>query len=108
MNELPDEIWSYILDLTLDWKRSHKQKMKLVRLEINGCYKERYERWTVFPPWPNTTDIILDEYVNNERLRFAPPPNLELTSITKYPNSNIYSTGWWCGYGWKKRRRTII
>ena len=108
MKELPDEIWDLIKDFTFDWKRSHKQKMKLARLEINGRYEEVYKRWTHFPPWPNTTDIILAEYVGNERLPYAPIPNLELTSIIRWPNTNISSSGWWCGYGWKKRRRTII
>ena len=28
MFELPDELWGLIKDFTLDWKRSHKQKMK--------------------------------------------------------------------------------
>ena len=99
MNELPDEIWSYILTFTLDWKRSHKRKMELTRLKIHGCYKEVFERWTHFPPWPNTNDIIRDEYLVHTH--WAPIPNLELTSLTYNPNGNT-NRGWWCGYGWKK------
>ena len=34
MRELPDEIWSYILEFTLDWERTHKQKFKLYQPEF--------------------------------------------------------------------------
>ncbi|MAR49554.1 MAG: hypothetical protein CML42_00335 [Rhodobacteraceae bacterium] len=103
--ELPDEIWNYILDFTLDWKETHKRKFKkILEKQIDNCYHEIYTRWTYFPPWPNTNDIILAEYVDNDRLPYAPPPNLHLTSITKWPNKSFKqnTTGWWCGYGWKK------
>tara|TARA_B110000003_G_scaffold25175_1_gene23897 strand:+ start:7727 stop:8044 length:318 start_codon:yes stop_codon:yes gene_type:complete len=103
MYELPDEIWNYIKEFALDWKSSHKRKMKpILENNIVECYKEIYERWTYsHPVWQNTTDIILAEYVNNERLRYAPPPGLPLTSITW----NVKGTGgWWCGYGWAKKR----
>ena len=100
--ELPDEIWNYILEFTLDWKRTHKQKFKkILESNIDNCYHEIYTRWTYFPPWPNTNDIILAEYVNNERLPYAPPPGLPLASITWNVNSNG-NGGWWCGYGWRK------
>ena len=72
--------------------------MELTRLNIHKCYEEVFERWTLFPPWPNTNDIIRAEYLH-WRNEWAPPPNLPLTSITW----NIKGTGgWWCGYGWKK------
>ena len=103
MYELPDEIWNHILEFTLDWKISHKRKMKpILENNIVECYKEIYERWTYsHPVWQNTTDIILADYVNNERLRYAPPPGSPLTSITW----NVKGTGgWWCGYGWAKKR----
>ena len=106
MYELPDEIWSYIKEFALDWKSSHKRKMKpILENNIVECYKEIYERWTYsHPVWQNTTDIILAEYVNNERLPYAPPPGLPLTSITW----NIKGTGgWWCGYGWAKKNINI-
>lgn len=48
--ELPDEIWKYILDFTLDWKRSHKQKMKSV-LEspyLLKCYRENIKDGLIF------------------------------------------------------------
>ena len=107
MYELPDEIWKYILDFTLDWKRSHKEKINIISKSII-CKRTIYERWTHFPPLPNTTDIILAEYVGNERLPYAPIPNLELTSITKWPKTTINSSGWWCGYGWEKANRTFV
>ena len=100
MYELPDELWNLIKSFTFDWQRSHKQKMEETRLKIHGCYKEVFERWTLFPPWPNTNDIIREEYLVHTH--WAPIPNLELTSITKWTNANINSTGWYCGYGWKK------
>lgn len=101
MHELPDEIWNYILEFTFDWKRSHKQKTKKIFEEsIIGCYKEIYERWTYPPPvWQNTNDIIRAEYLN--RIDWAPPPDLPLTSITWNVNANK-NGGWWCGYGWRK------
>ena len=103
MYELPDEIWNYIKEFALDWKSSHKRKMKpILENNIVECYKEVYERWTYRPPvWQNTNDIIRDEYTLGVRdISWAPPPNLELTSITWNINSNKQG-GWWCGYGWK-------
>ena len=110
MYELPDEIWGLIKDFTFDWRRTHKQKMKpILEKNINGCCQEIYTRWTYHPPvWQNTNDIILAEYVGNERLPYAPIPNLELTSITKWPKTTINSSGWWCGYGWEKANRTFV
>ena len=98
--ELPDELWNLIKDFTLNWKRSHKQKMKLLEKSIN-CNKIIYERWTHFPPWPNTNDIIREEYYLR-RMDWAPRPNLPLTSITHNINEKENGGGWWCGYGWKK------
>ena len=51
----------------------------------------------------NTNDIIRDEYLVHTH--WAPTPNLELTSITKYSNTTTNSTGWWAGYGWKNMRK---
>lgn len=99
--ELPDEIWDYIKLFALNWKRSHKEKFRKCLTQRFGVKKhnrEIYERWTHFPPWHNTNDIINAEY-NIHRIEYAPRPNLELTSITW----NVKGTGgWWCGYGWKK------
>ena len=104
MYELPDEIWNHILEFTLDWKISHKRKMKpILENNIVECYKEVYERWTHFPPWPNTNDIIIAEY-QHRRYSAAPIPNLPLTSITW----NVSGTGGhWCGYGWAKKNTYI-
>ena len=100
MTELPDEIWNHILKFTLDWKSSHKRKMQpILENNIVECYKEVYERWTLFPPWPNSTNIMAEEYLN--RPDWAPPANLPLTSITWNINANK-NGGWWCGYGWEK------
>ena len=55
-----------------------------------------YERWTDFPPYPNTNDIIGVQYMIYGR---TPRPNLELTSITWNPKGE---SGWWCGYGWER------
>ena len=100
MIELPDEIWGYIKEFVFEWKRVHKLKMKSTYENlINGMFKEKYERWTHFPPWSNTNDIILSEYVEYDRLVYAPTPNLPLISITWNPTG---SGGWWCGYGWGK------
>ena len=64
-----------------------------------------YYRWTYFPPWPNTNDIIEQEYTQGYGatipLEFRPKHNLSLTSITYNPNGNTRG-GWWCGYGWKR------
>jgi len=106
MYELPDEIWSYILDFTLDWKRTHKEKFEDCISEFwfyaDESMGEIYERWTYPPPvWQNTNDIIRAEYLI--RIDWAPPPNLELTSITRNVKDNGKNNGgWWCGYGWKK------
>jgi hypothetical protein len=103
MTELPDEIWNNILEFALDWKTSHKRKIKpILENNIVGCYREVYERWTLFPPHPCSTTIIIDEY--QHRPDWAPPPDLPLTSITW----NMKGTGgWWCGYGWTKKNKYI-
>ena len=64
MFQLPDEIWNYIKDFTFDWKRSHKYKMIPILSDlIDNTYEEIYQRWTLFPPWSNTNDIITAEYL---------------------------------------------
>jgi|UniRef100_A0A6C0AL53 hypothetical protein len=102
--EFPEEIWNYIKGFTFDWERSHKQKFKKCLtlrfgVKVYNSSLEMYETWTHFPPWQNTNDIILDSWAENDRLRYAPCPNLPLTSICWNPNG---TGGWWCGYGWSK------
>ena len=106
MYEFPDELWNLIKDFTFDksfWEKLHKHKMKHILKPINGYYKEIYIRWTHFPPWPNTNDIIRAEYANNNFrfIEYAPRPNLPLTSICYNVKGN---GGWWCGYGWQKKQ----
>jgi hypothetical protein len=104
MFELPDEIWDYIKEFTLDWKRTHKQKMKpILQKGIPFCYTPIYKRWTHFPPWPNTNDIIRAEYLVHTH--YAPRPNLPLTSITWNPKG---TGGWWCEYGWRRTPTNYI
>lgn len=101
MFELPDELWGLIKEFTLDWKHSHKQKMKSTLTSLDGLYEEVYKRWTYFPPWPNTNDIITAEYAARAwRMDWAPRPNLKLSSITWNPKG---TGGWWCGYGWGRK-----
>ena len=99
--ELPDEIWNYIKDFVFDWKRSHKQKLHKVLFTFpNFCWKMKpiYKCWGVFPPLQNTNDIIrTNVYLVNTQL--APEPNLQLTSITYYPETG----SWKYGYGWQKQ-----
>jgi hypothetical protein len=95
--EFPDELWIIIKDFLIQHKKHHMLKMKSIfENEINGLYGPICERWTYFPPWPNSNDIILEERspVPNKR-------NLLLVSICW----NVKGTGgWWCGYGWVKRK----
>ena len=103
-NELPDEVWSYILEFTFDWKRSHKQKLHKVIFSFPSfCWEMRpiyIETTGVFPPFQNTNDIIRVVY---EEIMYwdeeeEPPPNLQLTTITWKPG------GYWeFGYGWYKQ-----
>ena len=96
MYELPDELWFIIKNFLLQYKKYHQSKMKpILEYHINNRFKERFERWTHFPPWSNTNDIIMDEY-QDHGLR-GPEPNLPLTSICYNVKGN---GGWWCGYGW--------
>jgi hypothetical protein len=98
----PDELWRIIKDFVIDYKKHHIIKMKpILENDINNRFIEIYTRWTLFPPWPNTNDIIIDEYMGRESM--GPRPDLELVSIEKYPNTNINTTGWWCGYGWQEK-----
>jgi len=108
MNELPDEIWDYIKEFAFDWKRTHKQKFKscISELFFGEVRKVIYERWTLFPPWKNTNDIIRDEYGGNQNYLGAPPPNLERYSITKLPNAKLICA--LAGYGWRRPSGAII
>jgi len=104
--ELPDEIWDYIKEFVFDWKKSHALKFDDCIGEFffyaDESMGEIYERWTYPPPvWQNTNDIIRAEYLH--RIDWAPPANLELTSITfNITENTANSGGWWCGYGWKQ------
>ena len=105
-SELPDEIWDYIKYLAFDWKRSHKQKLNKVIFSFpEFCWEMRpiYSETTqIFPPFQNTNDIIRDVY--NVMMYWdeeeEPPPNLQLTSITRDPRNGGY---WKYGYGWYKQ-----
>ena len=105
MYELPDELWRIIKDFFIDYKKHHKIKMNIIlENDINNRFVEIYSRWTLFPPFPNTSDIIRYEY-NGLHCDWTPDPNLELVSITKWPKGNINGSGWWCGYGWRKTKK---
>ena len=96
MTELPDEIWNHILEFTLNWKESHKRKIKITLNLLDGMFKEIYHRWTPsLPAWKNTNDIIRQIY---DLGGIIPRPNLLLTSITV---EHCFD-GWWCGYGLEK------
>lgn len=101
----PDDLWRIIIDFLIEYKKHHKIKMKpILENYINNKFIEVYSRWTLFPPWPNTNDIIREEYITDpQESSWIPRSNLKLVSITKWPNANINSSGWWCGYGWKKK-----
>ncbi len=95
MYELPDEIWHLIKEFTLDWKGTHMRKLDDVFGMMYICsdeWGEIYERWTHFPPPPNTSSFNFPSYTFNGS-------NLPLTSITWNPKENEKG-GWWCGYGW--------
>jgi hypothetical protein len=105
MFKLPNELWSIVKDFLIDYKKHHKIKMKIILdNDINNRFVEIYSRWTHFPPWPNTNNIILDEYLHRPWRTLSPTPNLELTSITWNINENG-NGGWWCGYGWKQTEK---
>ena len=90
----PTELWKIIKEFQINYKKHHSLKMQIIMNDINNLYGEMYERWTNFPPWANTNDIIRDE-----RRPVPNAPNLPLTSICYNIKGNH---GWWCGYGWKK------
>ena len=95
---IPDELWRLIKDFLIDWKKPHSIKMKpIFENEINGLYGPICERWTHFPPWPNSNHII-----EEERTPVPNRHNLILVSICWNVKGN---GGWWCGYGWVKRRK---
>ncbi len=99
MYELPDELWNLIKNYLLDYKKYHQFKMKpILQKYINNRFIEKYERWTIFPPWKNTNEIIRDEYQTNQLSVWVPESDLPLTSICF--NVKPGSGGWWCGYGW--------
>jgi hypothetical protein len=81
----PDDLWSIIKDFQLDYKKYHKIKMKPI-LKVIKCdsLHEMYERWTSFPPWPNTNDIIEEQYPGPiENWQIARP-----TTISSYIIAN--------------------
>jgi len=94
------EIWIIIKDFLIDYKKHHIIKYKPIIKVFNNMFKEMYQRWTPFPIWQNTNDIIRDE--------LSPVPNIPdipLTSVCYNVKSN---GGWWCGYGWMKTKKNII
>ena len=93
----PTELWKIIKEFQINYKKHHSLKMQIIMNDINNLYGEMYERWTNFPPWANTNDIIRDE-----RCPVPNVPNLPLTSICYNIKGN---QGWWCGYGWKKIKK---
>jgi len=96
----PDELWRIIKSFQIDYKKHHIIQMSNCLEKINGLYGEIYERWTHFPVWPNTNDIIRAEYLH-WRNEWAPRPNLPLVSITFNVKNN---GGWWGGYGWERKK----
>tara|TARA_A100000164_G_C21429147_1_gene550213 strand:+ start:224 stop:577 length:354 start_codon:yes stop_codon:yes gene_type:complete len=101
----PKKIWSIIKNFQINYKNHHEIKMKIIlENDINNRFVEEYTRWTYFPPWPNTNDIIRDEYLHRPWHIYSPTPNLKLTSITWNPNGNE-NGGWYSGYGWKKTEK---
>ena len=109
MYELPDEIWNLIKEFALDWKRTHKQKMKhifdLQEINEKGHIKMWgeviYTKWAYDGPWLNTNEIIDEEYNGNTNHPYAPPSDLERVYICKH--KLISTCGMWCGYGWRRR-----
>ena len=75
---------------------------KILNKFIKYRHGGEFYRWTHFPPWPNTNDMIREELYT-----YGWKSNLELTSITYNPNGNN-NGGWWCGYGWKKFNNHIF
>tara|TARA_Y100000817_G_C16710714_1_gene479110 strand:+ start:110 stop:397 length:288 start_codon:yes stop_codon:yes gene_type:complete len=92
INELPDEIWDYIKYLAFDWKRSHKQKMKMLESDINGLYGE----YVLYH-----TNLFGDIYNLNDRFNSLwARHNLCITSI----GWNLKGQNkWWYGFGWRLR-----
>ena len=108
----PKGIWRIIRDYQIEYKKHHFIKMyRILNKFIKYRHGGEYYRWTYFPPWPNTNDIIEEEYQIRVPLdipqQVGPKPNLSLTSITYNPNGNN-NGGWWCGYGWKKFNNHIF
>ena len=100
---LPEGIWKIIKEYQIEYKKHHFIKMyKILNKFIKYRHGGEFYRWTHFPPWPNTNDMIREELYT-----YGWRSNLELTSITYNPNGNN-NGGWWCGYGWKKFNNHIF
>lgn len=101
MYEFPDELWRMIRDFQLDYKKYHHLKMLPVLDKINNSFREIHTRWTLFPPFNNTNDIINQEYPGEiyDWMIARPQPNMIKTSICWNVSGN---GGWYCGYGWEK------
>ena len=99
----PEGIWKIIKEYQIEYKKHHFIKMyKILNKFIKYRHGGEFYRWTHFPPWPNTNDMIREEIYT-----YGWTSNLELTSITYNPNGNN-NGGWWCGYGWKKFNNHIF
>lgn len=101
--EFPDEIWKIVKDYQIDYKKHHSIQMSYSLEKINDLYSEIYERWILFPPYSNTSDIIRAEYPD-WYTSWAPRPNLPLVSITYNATGNH---GWRAGYGWGKKENIV-
>ena len=81
--DFPNDIWKIIKNYTFDYIKFWKNKYLIAIKDIPES-KTIYKRWTHFPPWKNTNDIIRDEYhgvVFEDWMISRPPPNLPLISI---------------------------
>jgi len=93
------EIWRIIKDYLIDYKKHHMVKYKPIIKVFNNMFKEMYERWTSFPIWQNTNDIIRDE--------INPVPNISDIPLTSVCYNVKSKGGWWCGYGWMKTKKKL-
>tara|TARA_B100001093_G_scaffold195277_1_gene187723 strand:+ start:921 stop:1241 length:321 start_codon:yes stop_codon:yes gene_type:complete len=105
--EFPDELWRHIKEYSINGLFLHKKKLNHTLLKIDDLFQEIFIRYSSFPPFQNTNDIIRHtEIFGNCNNLIIPRPNLPLTSITWNIKSNKQG-GWWCGYGWIRKDKLI-
>tara|TARA_B100000902_G_C26662237_1_gene598979 strand:- start:82 stop:390 length:309 start_codon:yes stop_codon:yes gene_type:complete len=92
---LPIEIWVIIKEYLINYKIYHKIKFKPIIKVFDNMFGPKFTKWNICPQFNNDYELIRS--FNFPKKKY----NLDLTLICVNLSRN---GGWWCGYGWGKKK----